>query len=286
MRQQPLGSASPTPTASAIQGVWGARPNARTQSTMLQSVLCIALLGASAARVCRVPQSGRVGRGSIRCVVVCQASVVPSQCAVKTPVTPLATTTTITSALIDLVPAGGMEAVLCSPPPLLTKAAIPAVLPQTVAAPVPPGALATDAAVKADAVPGMLRGLAARFVGGVRCATSGHIARRRAARTAASRVGRTARRSTGARLQAGQYEHATPLPLAFDLSRLRAQIQLGLRVNSGVCRACSREFKTLSASETSCAEASGLVSTISKMYIQMTHQRDSMMKCSGGTCCS
>lgn len=85
----------------------------------------------------------------------------------------------------------------------------------------------------------------ARLAGGTRCAPVRARVGRRAAATE-----RRAHRAAGARLATSPPPTEVP-PLAFDSSRLRARIQLGLRTTSRTKAARGREVKTASSNKAS-----------------------------------
>ncbi|CAK0848378.1 unnamed protein product [Prorocentrum cordatum] len=83
---------------------------------------------------------------------------------------------------------------------------------------------------------------AASFAGSApRAAEAASPRSRRARRGRSSRSRRTARRAVGARLQASPVYQVYPVP--YDPSRVRPQIQLGVRVKSCVRSDHGREFK-------------------------------------------
>jgi len=97
---------------------------------------------------------------------------------------------------------------------------------------------------------------AARFVGGVRQPRA--YFRRSCSARASQAARKAARRTAGARCSAVPAGVSEPTVLSFDASKLRGEIQSGLRVSSGMRSAGSMREGKIASSATSCRATSGV----------------------------
>ena len=198
-----------------------------------------ALLCATAAVALQALQQRARPARTGRCVVACQASAAPVAQQVS-----FAPEVPVVSAPTPVAPAA--PCLLDTPVPTVSvqtpQPVSPAPAQPTAAAPLQSFFMAADD--EEVEVPTLLRSVAdttrrpARFVAGARLPGSP-----RAGKSTSPRTTRSARRAVGARLVAKPQYQQAPEP-SFDSSRVRMQIQVGLRSSSRVCSEQAREFKT------------------------------------------